>query len=171
MQHLETETQRSRNTISTPKPESPFKTKYHRLDLKDKSVCDSLRNCSHIKTEYPYAVRAEMAHLPTCSGKGKLQWRGLQKLEGNVMCLGGTDRFLLPGLPDHRGPDGGSKTKTHGWFLSFMGQTFFSIVGSCYPSSVDQASPEGRCHAVAMNTSWESVYSYDTVHCSKKHLN
>lgn len=94
-----------------------------------------------------------------------LQWRGPQKLEGKVMCLSGTDTFLIPGLPDHKGPDG--RSKTHGWLLNFMSQTVFSIVGSCCASSVDQANPEGRCHSVAMNTSWESVFSYGTVHCSK----
>lgn len=107
-----------------------------------------------------------MAHLPICSGKRMLQWRGLQKLECKVMCLSGTGTFLLPGLPGHRGPHGRSKTKTHSQLLSFMGQTIFSIVCSCYPSSVDKASPEGRCHDVAMNTT--QVGRVFSVHCSKK---
>lgn len=132
--------------------------------MKVKSVCDSLRNCSHTKTEYPNAVSRH-------GTSPHLQWEKDAAVEGPAKAGVQGDvlkwyTFLLPGLPGHRGPHGRSKTKTHSQLLSFMGQTIFSIVCSCYPSSVDKASPEGRCHDVAMNTT--QVGRVFSVHCSKK---
>lgn len=61
-----------------------------------------------METEYSSAMRAE-------GTSPHQQWERDAAVEGcKVMCLDGTDTFLLPGLLDHRGPDGGIKTKTHG---------------------------------------------------------
>lgn len=70
------------------------------------------------------------------------------------MCLGGTDSFLLPGLPGHRGPDGESKTKLVASYSTSWAKLSFQKSAPVTPFSVDQARFQGRrrCHGVAVDT-------------------